>query len=327
MAKSGTAMSVPENLGRLRIVEHDGGGFDVDVVAESLRQDSVIIIRDLRPEQADNCVYEVARSFGLTDALRLQAGFAGFLGHRYSIGKHFMSVNSRNEYQFITPHSEGRSSTGMQLACFFCSENSTNGGDSILMNVNDSSTAWQSLRESVTKGKLGSRRLAKHEIVRARMLYRVHLPADVLRDDDQILHERRTEIADLTIAEVLAKPRRTYSCVLNREVYAYSDSVASIDFDCAGEYARLLRQCGLLREPDGGLELSQMDAAANRRVWHSGVDFSHLFNCKITCRLAPGELLICNNMTWAHSASNWSPGYGRREGVGCFRLGATLWRK
>jgi len=33
-----------------------------------------------------------------------------------------MSVNERNDYQFIPPHSEGNHLMNMQLAAFFCYE-------------------------------------------------------------------------------------------------------------------------------------------------------------------------------------------------------------
>ena len=318
MADNRSELRVPEDIGKLIIMEHSSQGIDLDLVLASLRRDLVVLVRSVSADQADGVMHAVADRLGLSNALKLQAGFASFLGHRYNIGKYFMSVNNRDDYHFITPHSEGGSSIGMQLASFFCYENSTDGGETILMNVDDSSEVWQSLRESVKKGRLTSGRLPAHEIARARALYRVNLPADTLKEDDQILEERRTEIAGLTVAEVLAKPIKTYSCILDRKLYAYWDTVGSIDFDSAQEYAHLLRRCGLLREPAAGLDVSQMDNAADRRVWHSGVSYALLFKCKITRKLAPGELVIQNNMTWTHAVTNWSPGSGTRKIAACF---------
>jgi hypothetical protein len=309
---------VPENSSRLVIIDYDGHEINVSDVVRSLRQDLLVLIRNIASEQADRIMHDVAAGFGLSDALELQVGFAGFMGHRHNVGKYFMSVNERGDYQFISPHSEGDSFVNFQLASFFCYENSTDGGETILMNVNDSSIAWQSFREKVRRGRLGKRLLAPHEIRRARGLYRLSLPEDALREDDQILKEHQTDIADLTILDVLAKPRRAYSRILERELYVYWDSIASIDFDSASEYLRMLRQCGLLREPQGGLELREMDNAAHRRVRHSGVDYAQLFNCKITRKLVPGDLIIQNNLTWTHAVANWSPGSGTRSIAACF---------
>lgn len=302
-----------EDPTKLVIIEHDDHGIEIDLVLESLRKDLVVLVQRLSPEQADKMMHEVAEKLGLNDALNLQAAMAGFHGHRHNISKYFMSVNKRTDYQFITPHSEGSSFVGMQLASFYCYENTTDGGETILMNVDDSSHAWRSVRERLMRGKLGSRPLARHEILRAKGLYQINLPDDMLRDDDQILEERETTIPGLTVVEVLAKPQPAFSAVLNRKVNVYWDSIDGADLDSVPEYARLLAHSGLLKEPPGGLELWQLDPEAERRIWHSGARYSELFKCKITRKLAPGDLVIQNNMTWAHSASNWSPGSGTRK--------------
>jgi len=313
MTEHEDGLGVPENLSRLMIVEHDGGEIKVDRLLRSLREDMVVLIRNVNAERADSVMYEVADRLQLSGSLKLQAGFAGFVGHRHTIGKYFMSVNKRDDYQFIPPHSEGSSFVGMQLASFFCYENNTDGGETILMNTDGSSSVWQSLKEKVRRGKIGSRPLARHEILRARGLYKLNLPADVIREDDQILEERTTEIPGLAIVDVLAKPQKTHSAILDRELYVYWDSVGSIDSDSAAQYELLLRQSGLLKEPNGGLQLHQMDNSADRRIWHSRVNYAHLFRCKITRKLEPGDLIIQNNLTWTHSASNWSPGSGTRK--------------
>ena len=318
MKRDGSESSIRDDSSKLVTVQYDNSKLDLDLVLESLRQDLVVLVQKIGAEQADRVVYEVAEKFGLRDALELQAGLAGFYGHRHNIGKHFMSVNTRSDYQFVTPHSEGSSFTGMQLASFFCQENSTDGGETILLNVDDSGSGWQSVREQVKRGRLGDKPLAQHEIVRARGLYQLNLPADMLRVDDQILQEHETKIPGLTVLDVLAKPVKTYSRVLDRNLNVFWSGVDSADFDSASEYARLLRQAGLLREPPGGLELRQLDSIAARRLWHSGVEYAQLFKCKVIHKLAQHELIILNNITWAHAANNWSPDSGTRKVAASF---------
>lgn len=308
--------SVPEDLSKLIAIKHEFR--KTDQILEALKGDHVVLIRNINPEQSESIMYDVARRLGLSDSLELQACFAALQGHRHNIGKYFMSVNQRHDYQFIPPHSEGTSFAGMQLGAFYCYENSTDGGESILMNVNGSTDIWQSFRERKNRGRLGSRQLAPGEISRARGLYEINMPTDILREDDQILEERATAIPDLTVLDVLAKPSQTESRILDRKLYVYWDSMASIDFDSAQEYARLLRQCGLMKEPQGGLELDQLDYCASRRIWRSGVKYAQLFKCKITCKLVPGDLVILNNLTWTHATSNWSPGSGTRKIAAAF---------
>src|SRR5262249_10882381 len=176
-----------------------GQQVNAEAIMEWLRKDGVVFVKNLNSTDADRLMLKIASGFVLGDSLELQAGFAAHQGHRYNIGQYFMSVNKRGDYQFIPPHSEGNSFTGMQLAAFFCYENSTDGGETILMNIDDSSEMWPLLRESVSRGRMASGSLGSREIARARGLYRLNMPADELRNDDRILEERSTEIPGLTL--------------------------------------------------------------------------------------------------------------------------------
>jgi hypothetical protein len=278
----------------------------------------VVLIPNVAGDDIDSLIENVAEQLGLRASLELQAGFAGFLGHRRNIGKYFMTVNNRGDYQFIPPHSEGDSFIGMELAAFFCYENSTDGGETILMNVDSSGQAWNSLREKKSRGKLGSRSLSHGELLRARALYRLNLPDDLLRSDDQVLEEQRSAIPGLLVFDVLAKPTKIRSRILNRELYVYWDNIASIDSHSANQYECLLRESALLKKPPDHLNIAQLDSAAPRRIWHSGVNYTEIFKCRITRKLVPGDLIIFNNLTWTHAANNWSPGSGVRKMVAAF---------
>jgi hypothetical protein len=291
----------------------DGQQVDLAAILECLRQDLVVLVKGLSPTDADSLMSSIAGGFRLQENLELQAGFAAHQGHRHNIGQYFMSVNTRSDYQFIPWHSEGNSFTRMQLAAFFCYENSTDGGETILMNIDDSSDVWPSLREKAKRGKVASRSLSPQEIARVRGLYQLSMPADVLRNDDRVLEERPTDIPGLTVLSVLAQPRRTYSQVLGRDSYALWDSIASIDSDSADQYAALLKARGLLKQPPDGRSIREMDNTAVRHIWCSGVDYSRIFKCKLTLKLSAGDFIIQNNITWAHSACNWSPGSGTRK--------------
>src|ERR1700752_3120411 len=116
---------VQEDRSKLFTIDCYQGRVDCECIVQHLRQDMVLLLRNLNSDQADIVMHDVAARLGLRESLELQVGFANFLGHRHNIGKYFMSVNKRGAYQFVTPHSEGSHFIGMQLASFFCYENST----------------------------------------------------------------------------------------------------------------------------------------------------------------------------------------------------------
>jgi hypothetical protein len=308
---------VPEDRGRLTVIDSHGCDVDTVEVLGALRCDKVVLLRAVRPEQVDCMLHALAHALGLLDRMAMQAAFAGSLGHRRQVGKYGMTVNSRDAWQFIPPHSEGNSFINLQMASFYCFENTTDGGETIFMNVDDSSEVWRSLREKVTRIAPDSRPLTQGEMRRATAMYHLHSPAG-LRDDDHVLAQRESAIPGLKLLEVLARPRRTRSVMLERDVHAYWDSIASIDFDSAGAYVRTLRNCGLLKAATPDFDVKQMDNAAPRRVWSSGVDHNALFKCRITCKLAPGDLTVMNNLTWTHSAANWNPSSGIRDLAAAF---------
>jgi alpha-ketoglutarate-dependent taurine dioxygenase len=74
----------------------------------------------------------------------------------------------------------------------------------------------------------------------------------------------------------------------------------------------------LLREPASGPGVNYFDKAYTRAVWRSGVTYRQLFRAVVIHRLEPGDLLIQNNLTWAHAASNWTPGSGIRNVIAAF---------
>jgi hypothetical protein len=314
MVDTQTKAAVPEDRGRLVVLQHGHDRSNINVALASIKKDMVVLIRNLSADESEHVMHAIAGGFGLAEELALQASYVELYRHRHNIGKYSMSVNERLDYQFIPPHSEGGRTQPLQLAAFYCYENSTDGGESILMNVADSTSAWASLREPVRRGRLlQPRELTERELRRARGQYFLNLPNDLLREDDQVLEEQETKIPGLSVVQALAKIEKAHSRVLDSNLYVYWDTVSSADFDSAVEYLQLLKQCGLLKEPDGGLDLNRLDSQGTRRMFHSGVTFSELFKCKITIKLAPGDLIIQNNFTWTHAANNWSPGSGIRN--------------
>lgn len=307
---------VPEDLSRL--LELERADFTSEAILDALRSDKVVLVKNATPEAADQIISAVAKRLNLHDQLELQAGYAAIRGHRERMGTYFMSVNKRDQYHFVSSHSEGRHTAPFQVASFYCYENSTDGGVTILQNVDEKSPAWEQLREASQKVDVRTRRLSAAEAARLRAEYLIALPDGALNDEDEIVEELPPLIAGVKRFFALSKLKKTYSSILGRELPVYWDSVASPDVDAGLEYHALLQRLNLLKEPAAGSSLDVLDNTHPRKVYASGVRYKVLFKAMIKHRLSPGDLLIQNNLTWTHSVSNWTPGSGTRKIAAAF---------
>jgi hypothetical protein len=303
---------VPEDPGRLLILDSSGpDSVHLNLALQALREDKVVLFRNLEPERADAILRQVAGFFRLLERLDLQAAFSSMRRHRSRVGRYRMTVNARSSYQFIPPHSEGDSFIAMQLASFYSSQNSTDGGITVLVNIDDSSAAWRSLRELLIRLPRIARSPRPSELRRVTPMYHLRSPP-YIEDSDTVVGECQSVIPGLRLLTALAVPRRIRSVILERDLYCYWDSIASTDRSATAAHLRVLRSSGLLKEPPG-LDLARLDNTTERRIWSSGVDHTSVFRCKINHKLTRGELIIMNNLTWAHSATNWTPESGVRD--------------
>jgi hypothetical protein len=285
-------------------------------IVDALKKDQVILIQGLSSVQADNLMMAVSSSFGLTDSLEVQAAFASSLGHRENVGKYYMTVNKRKDYQFVCPHSEGGSFGNLQLASFYCHENTTDGGETILMNTNQSTEVWHSLREQVRRGR-ATRPLTPGEIRRIKVKHRLDMAVNTLLADDEILSEEVVD-GDFSIYDVLAKPKKSYSKILEENLYVYWTDIESLDQDSLREFHQLLTENELLKLPPEGLDIGKMDDQGGTRSRRFGSDYVKLFKARITHKLKKGEFIIMNNLSWTHAVNNWTPGSGVRKVVAAF---------
>ncbi len=309
---------IPEKQNKITVLGKNNTDL-TNLIKEALIDDQIILIQNVSSNEADTILEKTATVFNLKTSLETQAGFASIQGHRENIGHYFMSVNSRSNFEFIPPHSEGSQSGNTQLASFYCYENTTDGGESILMNVNQNSKAWETLKEVKLKVKLGNIELTPEQISMAKMMFHINIPEDIVKDEDRILKVHDTELEGVQLVEVLQTLEKNHSVILNTQLFSYWDSVASSDFDSASEFYSLLKKAELLKNSESNLmTLEQFDNASNRRVWNSGVQYAELFNCKVTRKLQKGDLIIQNNQTWTHATNNWTPNSGKRKVAAAF---------
>ena len=310
--------SIREDADRLQIVDAGAGPIDPGLLASWLEQDCVVLLQRVNQDDIDDIIAAIADRFELRSGLELQASFAAIKNHRQNISRYYMSVNARKDYQCILPHCEGRSFTNLQLVSFFCYENTTDGGHTVLFNIDEASQVWGSLREHVKRGR-ANRQLTEGEIARARMKYHLHLPEDYLQAGDRVLREHETDVAGLTVVDALVMPRKTHSKILGRELFAFWSSMKSTDSNLYRDFVSLLRRWNIYIEPPPEAEIAQQEAtgAGGKGDRHDPrMLYEKLFKYKIVRKLTPGDLVIMNNQTWTHAANNWSPGSGvRRIGV------------
>jgi hypothetical protein len=290
----------------------------IDNVTNALGKDQVVLVHNVDIQDAERLLAETADRFGLLRKLEVQAGFAPIQGHRERIGKYFMTVNQRSAYQFIPPHSEGTVKTDMQLAAFYCFQNSTDGGETILFNADAGSPSWSQLFEVTKKISLEGRKLSPTEITIAKIRFQLDIPQDCIGQYDRILRELPSPVPGIRLFDVITKTNPVHSQILGRSAPVYWDNAASTDFDSGKEYFELLSGLGILKLPPGGMDMAQLDNAFPRRVWSSGLSFRSLFRGYIRHKLTAGELVIFNNLTWTHSTSNWTPDSGVRRVAAAF---------
>jgi len=309
-------LAIPEDRSRLLVLAHEDRCSGQGAIIDALKKDQVVLVQNMAPEEASELMLSISREFGLEDSLKLQAAFASSLGHRENVGQYYMTVNGRKEYQFVSPHSEGGSFTNLQLASFYCYENSSDGGETILMNTSQTTDLWESLREKVNRGK-STRPLTPAEIMQIRVLLRLNMPEDTLGNDDEIISENKVS-PFFSAYKALAKPKKTFSQVLQRELFVFWTTVESIDKDSGREFYNFLKEHELLKISPQGLRAEQLDDEESNRIRHFGSRYNELFSSKITQKLKPGEFIILNNLSWTHAVNNWTPGSGTRKVVAAF---------
>jgi len=290
------------------------------IAEEGLKGDRVILFEALSLTEAEEMVAAVATQAGLLDQLELQAAFASIHGHRKNIGNFFMTVTQREHGQFITPHSEGTRLANIQLASFYCIENSTDGGETILLNTRQNGGGWRTQRELVFKiDAEAASQLSAAQIQYAKVLYNIQLPRDTLSDVDHVVLETSSEeLCGLKVYGVLIPLAMAHSQVLDQDMYVYWDNVGNVDYDSVEQYANLLGQIGLPGLPLNLTRLAEIDKYRDRRCWRSGSHYTDFFSGYIRHKLRPGDLLIFNNLSWAHSATAWTPQAGNRRVIAAF---------
>lgn len=299
---------------------------DLVEINEALNQDFVVKVSGLEQQDSDRLMCDLANSLGLLDALKLQTSFASILGHRKNEGEYYSTVNQRDNYHYISAHSEGTSKSNIQLASMYCKENTTDGGLSILSKIKQDDMIWKKLGEYSIKIQPGHKPPTRFQIEQAKVFFKVDLLNDLLHADDKIIEEVAPQQlkmlglneSGIKVYYVISKISKVHSTILNKDIYPYWDSVASHDISSGLGYHQLLEQNELIKRPSENTKISLLDNAAKRRVWDSGVSYLDIIESKLTLKLKAKEAIFFNNLSWTHSSTNWTPNSGNRNVFAAF---------
>jgi len=290
----------------------------VEGCVKALRDDKVCLIAGVDQIAADAIIAQVCDQLSLRQMLELQAEYAAIHGHRSKVSKYFMTVNRRKDFQLVTPHSEGGRNSNIQLSSFYCRQNTTDGGETILLKVNSEGGGWNLLKEYIYKISEKERKLSATDAAIAKMRYQISLPEGSLSEDDMIIEEKPSPFGEISMYTVLCPVTKAYSSILNSETNVFWDNVSSIDNSSFSQFTDLLRGLGILKAGDLSRSNINMDTSSERRVWSSGMEYSTIFEIGLFGKLRAGDLIIQNNLTWTHGANNWTPGSGIREILAAF---------
>lgn len=312
------ADAVAQGCNSEHMVVINASDVEFEKITEILAQDKVVLIQGASPAEADRLIYGIAEELKLGEELEVQAGFAAIHNHRENVGKYFMTVNERGGYHFIPPHSEGNSAMDMQISAFYCFENTTDGGETILWGLSDDEEIWRGMKEFKYKIKTERSELSKTEIATLKMRCEVNWPNDMVKEGDEIVYLMDEPVKDVYRYVVLQPAKKNYSRILGADRFVFWDTIANVDRDISAEFVKAIKQVGLFRAPDDLPAGSDLDCSLHRKVWSSGTHLPSIFNRAILRKLQPGELIVMNNMTWSHSACGWTPGKGTRMVVAAF---------
>lgn len=307
-----TLQELPAGPERLSTFLVDDPGL-LEASVSALREDQVVLVQGAAPGEADDLMARIADAFDLKHALEMQAAYAGILRHRRNVSKYFMTVNQRGDHQFVKPHSEGTWLINMQLAAFYCVNNSTDGGETLLFNVDNASQEWRHVREMVPRMVSSGRGLTPSELALAKVVLKLDPDAPTILPGDTLLEELPSPIQGIKFANVLTPLRSRRSCLTGHEVHTIWDSVSSPDLKATEEFFAFLSDENLVRLPSSAASMRDMDAGDLRITWHSKVNYSRLFRHRMIRRLTAGDLIVFNNLTWTHATNNWTPSSGERE--------------
>ncbi len=297
-----------KNIEDLLILESNE--IDFTQIINALSKNKLILIRSFSFEKSSTLFKELVDHYSLTDSYEIQMQFVVHLMmNREPIDDLAVTVNDRGPYQIIQAHSEGDSTSQLDLFGLYCKKNANTGGENILSLINQSAD--------------NSKLRAKEKAIVGENLTEADIAA--IRGDHwdakEVISECLTPykvISESSKGSVIVRNvpiKASRSVITNEELYTYWDNVTVHDHAFHQHHFELLKKLNILNENSTNADYEAYMHVEDDSYWapadtRSGEieETSKLFNSHIVHKMAADDFLIFNNRVWTHAVNNWVDG-------------------
>ncbi|TQV77394.1 hypothetical protein FLL45_05470 [Aliikangiella marina] len=293
---------------------------DSGLISE-LANNNIALARSISLQDASKIFSDLAEHYQLTESYLLQMQFVvDMMEDRCGVDDVAVTVNEREDYQYIQPHCEGDSTSPIELFGLYCRKNAQHGGENVLSRIDQRADfSHVKAKEKAILGK-------DLDAAAIRKLQQGHLDAkDVIESCDKVLRTL-SETAQGKVVTRLAPLQKQYSKVSNEQIYTLWDNVTVHDHAFHRLQFDLLSQLSLIHtQTDNGSSCFSIDAKGSdqyQSMMHIERDSdwapadtdsgdlastAKLFDTHVIYKMQPGDFLIFNNRAWAHGVNNWNP--------------------
>lgn len=282
-------------------------------IAEALSQNKLILIRSFSFEKSSDLFRELVDHYNLTDSYEIQMQFAvHMMMDRKPINDVAVTVNNRGPYEIIQAHSEGDSTSQLDLFGLHCKKNAQTGGENILSLINQSADHSKLIAKE--KAIVGQN-LTDEDIYTIRgehwdakeILSECPTPSKVLSENPK---------GKVIVRNVPIK--RSRSVITNEELVTLWDNVTVHDHAFHQHHYNLLKELNILNENSTNADYRAYMHVEADSDWapadtKSGEveETSGLFDRHIVHKMQADDFLIFNNRAWTHAVNNWVDGEQR----------------
>lgn len=275
-------------------------------IQQQLENNKIIVVRNCCMADAAELFEHLVECYDLEESYNLQMQYVvHMMEDREAVDDVAVTVNERGPNQMIQAHSEGDSTSPLDLLALFCEKNSESGGHNVLSLINQGAVHERLVvREKVLVGEDIEQQEKNHLTGHHRDTYRT---ADSIPEGARILAE--SENGAIAVSGFHLESQ--ISAVNGEDVVTYWDNVTVHDLAFHQHQFELLRHCNILHQAEGDDFRNYMhveedsDWAPANTCSGSLEDTAQLFSCHIIHKMQAGDFLIVNNRIWTHAVNNW----------------------
>lgn len=295
------------------LVKFESHNADVNQINEALSKNKLVLIRSLSFENSTIFFRKLVDHFGLSDSYAVQMQFVvHMMESRKPKDDVAVTVNERGPFQIIQPHSEGDSTSPLELFGLYCKKNSKSGGENILSLISQSADHSKLIAKE--KAVVGEN-LSNDDInrIRGHHLDAKEVISNCLSTDRVLNVEQKGK---LVVRNVPIKASK--SIISKEDLYTYWDNVTVHDHAFHEHHYELVKKLNILNKSSENADYKTYMHVEDDSDWapadtKSGdiSETSKLFDLHILHKMDVNDFLIFNNRAWTHSVNNWLPGEER----------------